>query len=178
MKIVRSLLPVFIGLAVTCGILFLLEPRITRADIVTLTQTTVEDFNRGNFYRTGMTRDDDGEVTLLSSGIAGEWLTNINQSGFIPRYGHAAIVYNNRIYVFGGRTGVGSLRSIQYAQINTQTHNLSNWITSSVSLPTSIYTYTTGSRTGVAYLSAVQVNGRVYLLGGENGDQLHRYSVV
>ncbi len=178
MKIVRSLLPVFIGLAVTCGVLFLLEPRITRADIVTFSQTTVEDFNLGSFYRTGMTRDSDGEVTLLSSGIAGEWLTNINATGFVPRYGHAAIVYNNRIYVFGGRTGTGSLRSIQYAQINTQTHNLSNWITSSVSLPTSIYTYTTGSRTGVTYLSAVQLHGRVYLLGGENGDQQHRYSVV
>ncbi len=180
MKIVRSLLPVFIGLAVTCGVLFLLEPRITRADIVTLTQTTVEDFNLGTFYRTGMTRDSDGEVTLLNSGIAGEWLTNINATGFVPRYGHAAIIYNNRIYVFGGRTGTGSLRSIQYAQINTQTHNLSNWITSSVSLPTSIYTYTGGTsgRTGVAYLSAVQLNGRVYLLGGENGDQTHRYSVV
>lgn len=178
MKIARSLLPIFIGLAVTCGVLFLLEPRITRADIVTLIQTTVEDFNQGSFYRTGMTRDSDGEVTLLSSGIAGEWLTNINATGFVPRYGHAAIVYNNRIYVFGGRTGTGSLRSIQSAQINTQTHNLSNWITSSVSLPTSIYTYTLGSRTGVAYLSAVQLHGRVYVLGGENGDQAHRYSVV
>ena len=178
MKIVRSLLPLFIGLAVACGLLFLLAPQITRADIVAVTQTTVEDFNQGSFYRTGMTRDSDGEVTLLSSGIAGEWLTNTNSTGFVPRYGHAAIIYNNRIYVFGGRTGTGSLRSIQYAQINTQTHNLSNWITSSVSLPTGIYTFTTGARTGVAYLSAVQLHDRVYLLGGENGDQSHRYSVV
>ena len=107
MKIVRSLLPVFIGLAVTCGVLFLLAPQITHADTVALIQTSVEDFNRGSFYRTGMTRDSDGEVTLLSSGIAGEWLANINQTGFVPRYGHAAIVYNNRIYVFGGRTGTG-----------------------------------------------------------------------
>jgi hypothetical protein len=126
MKIVRCFLPILIGLAVTCGVLLLLAPPITRADPAALIQTTVEDFNRGSFYRTGMTRDFDGEITLLRSGIAGEWLTSINASGLVPRYGHAAIVYNNRIYVFGGRTGAASLRSIQYAQINTQTHNLSN----------------------------------------------------
>src|SRR5512143_220160 len=142
MRIVRSLLPVVIGLAVTCSVFLLLAPRVTRADPAALIQTTVEDFNRGGFYRTGMTRDDDGEIALLRSGIAGEWLTNINAAGFVPRYGHAAIVYNNRIYVFGGRTADRSLRSIQYAQINTQTHNLSNWITSSVSLATGIYTFT------------------------------------
>jgi uncharacterized repeat protein (TIGR01451 family) len=179
MNIVRRLLPVFIGLAFTCGVLLLLAPQVTRADPATLIQTTVADFNKGSFYRTGMTSDEDGEVTLLRSGIAGEWLTNINQTGFVPRFGHAAIDYNNRIYVFGGRTGNSSLRSIQYAQVNTQTHNLSDWITSSVSLPTSIYTFTSGSAlTGVAYLSAVSLNGRVYLLGGENGDQTYRYSVV
>src|SRR5512136_1273169 len=139
MRIVRSLLPVLISLAATCGVFLLLSPHITRADPAALIQTTVEDFNKGSFYRTGMTRDFDGEITLLRSGIAGEWLTNINTTGFVPRYGHAAIVVDNRIYVVGGRTGSQSLRSIQSAQINTQTHNLSNWITASVSLPTSIY---------------------------------------
>jgi hypothetical protein len=179
MKIARSFLPIFIGLAVTCSVLFLLSPRITHADPAALIQTTVEDFNRGSFYRTGMTRDSDGEITLLRSGIAGEWLTNINATGFVPRYGHAAIVHNNRLYVLGGQTGASSLRSIQYAQINTQTHDLSNWITSGVSLSTGIYTFTSGSaKTGVAYLSAVSLRDRVYLLGGENGDQTHRYSAV
>jgi uncharacterized repeat protein (TIGR01451 family) len=179
MKIARSFLPIFIGLAITCSMLFLLAPQITHADPASLTQTTVEDFNLGSFYRTGMTRDSDGEVTLLRSGIAGEWITNINATGLVPRYGHAAIVHNNHLYVFGGQTGASSLRSIQYAQINTQTHNLSNWITSSVSLSTGIYTFTSGSaKTGVAYLSAVPLHNRVYLLGGENGDQTHRYSAV
>ena len=140
MKIARSFLPIFIGLAFVCSVLLLLSPQITHADPAALIQTTVEDFNRGGFYRTGMTRDDDGEIALLRSGIAGEWLTNINAAGLVPRYGHAAIVYDNRIYVFGGRTADRSLRSIQYAQINARTRNLSNWITSSVSLPTSIYT--------------------------------------
>ena len=92
MKIVRSLLPILIGLAVTCSVFFLLAPRITHADPAALIQTTVDDFNKGSFYRTGMTRDFDGEITLLRSGIAGEWLTNINAAGFVPRYGHAAIV--------------------------------------------------------------------------------------
>ncbi len=179
MKIVRSLASIFIALAATCGVFLLLAPQITHADPAALIQTTVEDFNKGSFYRTGMTRDSDGEITLLRSGIAGEWLTNINATGFVPRYGHAAIAVDNRIYVFGGRTGTSSLRSIQSAQINTQTHDLSNWSTSSVSLPTSIYTFTSGSAlTGVAYLSAVPLNGRVYLLGGENGDQSYRYSAV
>ena len=81
MKITRSFLPIFMGLAFVCSVLLLLSPQITHADPAMLIQTTVEDFNRGSFYRTGMTRDDDGEITLLRSGIAGEWLTNINATG-------------------------------------------------------------------------------------------------
>lgn len=177
-KTIQSLLPLLLGIALACGMLILLQPRATRAAIVTLVQTTLEDFNRGSFYRTGMTRVGDGEVTLLSSGIAGEWITTTNSTGLVPRFGHASLIYNNRLYVFGGVSANGSLRSIQYATIYTSTHNLSNWTTSSVALPTSIYTSTVLGA-GVSGLAAVQLNGYVYLLGGVDTNLVgFHYNVV
>jgi uncharacterized repeat protein (TIGR01451 family) len=183
MKLARALLPLFIGLIAACAVLLLLQVNLTWAVIESKTQTTVDDFNQGAFFRTGMTRDDDGEVTLLRQGVAGEWITNTAPTGLVPRYAHAAIIYNNRYYVFGGRSANNSgqpysLRSIQYAPINTTTHRTGVWVTATLDLPTNIYTYTIGGFTGVAWLSAVELNGRVYLLGGEIGNQLHRYSRV
>lgn len=77
---------------------------------------TADDFLEGSFYRTGVARrspanggDDDGDVSLLSVGIAGQWavdsdtaLPNINS--------HTAEIYqdqsgNEHVYVIGGRYG-------------------------------------------------------------------------
>ena len=181
MHTLRRLLPVALGAAFTIGVLAILYAQTTLAApltrTVTLTQTSIDDFNRGSFYQTGMTRLDDGEVTLLRLGIAGAWLTNTNAAGFIPRFEHASIAYRNRLYVFGGRTGLGTIRSIQSAAVDTETHNLSNWITSTVTLSTDIYTYTQ-SNAGVKGLSAAVLNGRVYLLGGDDGLLQHYYATV
>ena len=182
MKLARALLPILIGLMAACAILLLLQVNLSLAVIASQTQTTIDDFNQGAFFRTGMTLDDDGEVTLLRQGVAGEWITNTVPTGLIPRYAHAAIIYKNRYYVFGGKSAQNgqpySLRSIQYAPINTTTHRIGTWVTSSLDLPTSIYTHTSGGFTGVAWLSAAELHGRVYLLGGENGNQSYRYSKV
>jgi uncharacterized repeat protein (TIGR01451 family) len=145
-------------------------------DLVTATQTNIADFNTGNFYLTGMTRNGDGEVTLLQVGIAGEWLTQTNATGLIPRYEHASIAYKDRIYVFGGRTP-NYTRSIQFSSINTITHNLNNWITATTDLASSIYTDTTFGN-GVAGLAAVQWGRWVYLMGGYDGFHQHLYDVV
>lgn len=182
MKTIRVCLPLPIGLALLFGLLWLINPPLSRAEpqaqLITIEHTTLEDFNRGTFDRTGMTRLDDGEVTLLRIGIAGEWITTTNATGLIPRFEHASLAYHNYLYVFGGRTGAGSLRSIQYAAINTATHDLANWITATASLNTALYSYTTGTYTGVKGLAAAVLNGRVYLLGGENGDQSFYYDTV
>lgn len=177
----RRLLPVTLGAIFTIGLLAILYAQATSAApltrIVTLTQTAIEDFNRGTFFQTGMTRLGDGEVTLLRLGIAGDWVTTTNATGFVPRFEHAAMAYRNRLYVFGGRTGSGTTRSIQYATVNTVTHNLSNWLTSTTTLDTGIYTFTTGGA-GVKGQSAVVMNGRVYLLGGDDGLLQHYYATV
>jgi uncharacterized repeat protein (TIGR01451 family) len=180
MKIVRGLALALIPILLTIGLLTVLRaeagPAAPAGALVTLSQTTVADFNQGNFYLSGMTRNDDGEVTLLQLGIAGEWLTATNSTGLVPRFEHASISYNNRLYVFGGRTPSG-LRSIQFSTINSTTHNLGNWLTATTSLTTSIYTYTLGGN-GVAGLSTVQLGGRVYLLGGHDGTKAYYYKTV
>ncbi len=178
---IRKLSPLIIGLAATLLVLAALQSPATLASpavrTIILAHTTIEDFNRGTFFQTGMTRQGDGEVTLLRLGVAGDWITTTNATGFVPRFEHAAVAYANRLYVFGGRTDTGSLRSIQYASVNTETHDLSNWVTATTALNTSIYTYTTG-QAGVTGLSAAVLNGRVYLLGGDDGQQLFRYNTV
>ena len=180
MKLARALLPLFIGLIAACAVLLLLQVNLSWAVIETQTQTTIDDFNRGVFFRTGMTSDDDGEVTLLRQGVAGEWITTTVPTGLVPRYGHAAVIYNNRYYVIGGRNAQSSLRSVQYSLINTTTHALGVW-TTTTSLPTSIYTYTTGAFSGLTYPSAAELHGRIYLAGGEGGEsssQVYRYPAV
>ena len=181
MNLLRKFSPLLIGLSLTLGLLALLHvPRTTAAPdsrTVTLTQTTLDDFNRGSFLQTGMTRLSDGEVTLLRLGIAGAWLTNTNSTGFVPRFEHAAVAYHNRLYVFGGRTSTGTTRSIQYATVNSTTHDVSNWLTATAALPTNVYTFTTGNA-GVKGQAAVVLNDRVYLLGGDDGLLQHYYATV
>jgi uncharacterized repeat protein (TIGR01451 family) len=180
MKIFRGLALTLITLVLAIGLLTIIRaeagPAAPTGALVTLSQTTVADFNQGSFYLTGMTRNGDGEVTLLQLGIAGEWLTNTNATGLVPRFEHASIVYSKWVYVFGGRTPSG-LRSIQFSTINSTTHNLSNWLTATTSLTTSIYTYTL-SGDGVVGLSAVQLGGRVYLLGGKDDSRTYYYNKV
>ncbi len=159
MRFLIRLWPAAAGVLVALALLAVLRIGPAQAVVQSIVHTTVTDFNQGTFYRTGLTQQGDGEVTLLTVGIAGEWITTTNTTGFVPRSEHAAIAANNRIYVFGGRTAVNTLTSIQYADVNVATHNLSNWVTASVSLA-GVYP------AGISTLSAAYLNGYVYLIGG------------
>jgi len=163
MRVLFRLWPAAAGLILAYALLVLLQARPAQAVVQSVVHTTVADFNQGTFYRTGLSQQGDGEVTLLTVGIAGEWITNTNATGFVPRSEHAAIAAHNRIYVFGGRAGTQILASIQYADVLAN-HNLSNWVTATVSL-SSIYSG------GISALSAAYLNSYVYLIGGYSANE-------
>jgi len=164
MRFLIRLWPALAGLLLAGALLALLQAGSAQAITRSLVHTTVADFDDGTFYRSGLTQQGNGEVTLLNIGIAGEWITTTNTTNFVPRSGHAAILANERLYVFGGRTAGSTLTSIQYATINTTTHNLSDWSTAAISLG-NIYS------NGISSLSAATLNGYVYLLGGYSSSE-------
>lgn len=128
-----------------------------------LTQTTVADFNVGTFYHTGLARKQDGEVTLLSIGVAGTW-TKTNPSGLPPVWGHAMVEHNGYVYVLGGCTNyiAGTLvltTSVFFARINTETHTLATF-ERTTPLPSSVYP------NGVYMHAATVVGDYLYVLGG------------
>lgn len=164
MRIVIRSWPALAGVLAACALLALLRPAPAQAVTQSIVHTSVSDFNQGAFFRTGLSDESDGEVTLLSVGIAGQWITTTNAAGFVPRSEHAAIAANNRIYVFGGQAHGSTLTSIQYATIESDTHNLSDWITASVSLA-GLYP------SGVASLGAATLDGYVYLIGGYTSNE-------
>ncbi|HEY4691662.1 MAG TPA: hypothetical protein VIK33_20305 [Anaerolineae bacterium] len=158
------LIPTCAGLFIAFALIALLQIDLAEAATRSVVHTSVSDFNRGTFYRTGLSQQDDGEVTLLTVGIAGQWITTTNATHFVPRSEHAATIANDRIYVFGGRAAANTLTSIQYATINTLTHDLSNWVTATNSL-SSLYLG------GISALSAATLDGYVYLIGGYSSDE-------
>jgi uncharacterized repeat protein (TIGR01451 family) len=124
---------------------------------VSITHTTLEDFNAGYLYHTGLARFDDGEVQLLAQGIAGEWITDTNTTGLPYLARLAAVHHNGHILVLGGQKADGSDSSkVYYTTINTQTHDLANWQTTT-DLPKAMFWHT-----------AVEVNDRVYVIGGSD----------
>jgi uncharacterized repeat protein (TIGR01451 family) len=129
-----------------------------------VTQTTLEDFNAGDLYRTGLTRNDDGEVQLLVIGLAGEWITDTNATGFLPRAGHTAVYVNGRIYVLGGWDDYGQARrDVFYTTVDTETHDLANWHTTEP-LSSTVYPG------GLFFHASVVFHDWLYVLGGENDD--------
>ncbi len=164
MRVLFRLWPAAAGLILAYALLALLQANPAQAVTQVFVHTTVADFNAGTFYRTGLTQQGDGEVTLLTVGIAGQWITTTNATGFVPRFEHASIAARNRLYVIGGRTAITTLTSIQYATINAVTHNLSDWVTATTSL-SSFYP------NGISSLSAATLNDYVYLIGGYSVDE-------
>ena len=164
MRILIRSWPALAGVFLAFALLSLLRPGPAQAITQSIVHTSVADFNQGAFYRTGLSQHGDGEVTLLTVGIAGQWITTTNANDFLPRSEHAAIAANSRLYVFGGQADGSALTSIQYAAVNSATHNLSDWITASVSLD-SLYPG------GIASLGAATLNGYVYLIGGYTSNE-------
>ncbi|MBU0491677.1 MAG: DUF11 domain-containing protein [Chloroflexi bacterium] len=131
----------------------------------TVTQTTLEDFNAGELYHTGLTRsaigggEGNGEVRLLVVGIAGEWYTDTNHTGLPALAGLAAVQHNGTIYVIAGDNGTAKTNAVYYSHIITTTHDLTNWQPTSA-LPTGTYPY------GLYHHGAAVLNNRIYVVGG------------
>lgn len=158
----RKRMWILLGILLVVGsVLYLLISLPALARITSTVHTTVEDFNLGTFYRTGMTRQKDGEVTLLAIGIGGEWVTTDTVQGLPPVWGHAMVEHNDYVYVIGGRlTGTFELTtSVYYARINTQTYKLGAFA-ATTPLPSSVYTQ------GLYMHSAAVVGDYVYVMGG------------
>jgi uncharacterized repeat protein (TIGR01451 family) len=133
------------------------------AGLVSITHTTLEDFNAGSLYHTGLTRFDDGEVQLLVVGLAGEWITDTNTTGLPALARHTAVYTNNHIIVLGGRD-INSLPSDQvyYTTIDPYSQDLADW---QVTTPLPASAYPNG---GVFWHTSVVIHDRVYVLGGRD----------
>ncbi|MGD8491648.1 MAG: hypothetical protein PVI68_21765, partial [Anaerolineae bacterium] len=135
------------------------------ADIRHKTHTTLEDFNAGTFYHTGLNRLDDGEVQLLVVGLAGEWITDTNYTGLPARDGHTAVYHldetsgEDHIIVIGGRNSSREGTNAVYYTTILPDHDLANW-QQTTALPTATYP------NGVAWHTSVVLNGYVYVIGG------------
>jgi len=148
-------------LLLAAGVLYLLLSSLTVYAVQTsVIHTTVEDFNPGTFYHTGMTLHDDGEVALLTLGIAGNW-TITDAAGLPPVYGHAMVQHNGYVYVIGGRLAGDVLTNgVYFSRINTTTHELAPF-TTTTPLPSTVYP------NGVFRHTAVVVGDYVYVIGGQ-----------
>lgn len=151
------------------AILWLAMSHRVEARIEILPQTSLEDFSGGEFLRTGLADVGDGAVSLLRAGLSGEWITAVVTTGLTPRWGHAAVYTNGRIYVIGGlyNSQVPSALTatiIQSAAV-LGNHNLTPWTTVSTNL-TTIFTQ------GTAYGGAVLVNDFLYVIGGRRAPLL------
>jgi len=161
-----------IVLIVGVAVFLLLSVLPAYATIVSVTHTTVADFNAGSLYLTGLTQQEDGEVTLLRIGVSGNW-TSTMATGLPPVFGHTMVENNGWLYVIGGDLG-GSpnqvlTRSIYAAQINPQT-NAVGAFTWKGELPPTLYP------NGVFMHSSVVVSNGVgnylYVMGGVKGQYI------
>ena len=101
---------------------------------------------------------------LNSDGTVGSWTTNTTPLSF-GRESTSAIVYNGRVYLFGGKdSSTSPISSVQYASVNAD-HSIGSW-TSTTSLPT------TTSLAGI-----IQANGYVYVMGGAQTNLANQSSV-
>ncbi|WP_376793162.1 kelch repeat-containing protein [Thermoflexus sp.] len=145
--------------------LWLAMSRRAEAGVSTLSQTTLADFNNGEFFRTGLADVGDGAVSLLRAGLSGEWITTVVTAGLTPRWGHSAIYTNGRIYVIGGLNNPSDPSALTTTIIQSAAvlsdHNLTPWSTLSTNL-TTIFTQ------GIAYGGAVLVGGFLYVIGGQS----------
>jgi uncharacterized repeat protein (TIGR01451 family) len=122
-----------------------------------ITQTTLEEFNLGTLYRTGLSRIDDGEIRLQVQGIAGEWITDTNTTGLLGVAGHCAIVHGDYMYVIGGHS-TSSIYDARVYQttIDPETHDLADWTElTATPLPS-----------GRKQHGCAVLNDRIYVVGG------------
>ncbi len=141
------------------------------ADERTISDTTLEQFNAGAFYHTGLTRYGDGEVQLLVAGIAGEWIADTNTTGLPALQRHTAVRHGDHILVIGGRdASPAGVRTVYYTTIDPLTHDLAKW-QPTTALPSATYP------NGLFWHTSVVVHDRVYVLGGTY-DESNNYDHV
>lgn len=152
-----------VGLCLAAVVYLLITAPAGAAPPTSVVHTTLEDFNAGTLYHTGLTRNDDGEVQLLVVGLAGDWITETNTTGLPPLDRHTAVQHNGHILVLGGRD-IDRLptNQVYYTTIDPQTHDLADWATTTP-LPNPPYD------PGVYWHTSVVAHGRVYVLGGYQG---------
>jgi N-acetylneuraminic acid mutarotase len=96
---------------------------------------------------------------LLPNGNVGNWVNGVS----LPevREGLTAVTANGYIYVMGGETTGGTIRSsIYYAKVNPD-GSLNNWQTATNSMPNTL-----------EYLAGVTLNGYIYAIGGFDGSNV------
>ncbi len=150
------------GMVIACLALTLYFVMRTPAEagLTVVTHTTLEEFNTGELYHTGLTRQDDGEVQLLVVGIAGEWILNTNTTGLPARDRHTAVYHDGHIIVVGGKEiDTQSKRDVYYTTIDPGDHDLANW-QKTTPLPEGTYP------DGLSWHTSVVVHDRLYVLGG------------
>ena len=146
-----------IGLTVAALLLVISS---VQADLISIIHTTLEDFNAGILYHTGLTNIDDGEVQLLVVGLAGEWITDTNTIGLPALERHTAVYHDGHILVIGGRDADLQARNeVYYTTIIGLNHDLANWQT------------TTPLPYGLYWHASVVLNDYVYVLGGYTGGE-------
>jgi len=155
--------------ALGLAILYLAMSRRVEAGIQVLSQTTLDDFSGGEFLRTGLADVGDGAVSLLRAGLSGEWITRVVTTGLTPRWGHAAVYTNGRIYVIGGLYDIAVPHALTATIVQSATvldnHDLSPWSTVSTNL-TTIFTQ------GTAYGGVVLIDDLLYVIGGRRAPLL------
>jgi uncharacterized repeat protein (TIGR01451 family) len=124
------------------------------------TQTTLEEFNEGSLYLTALTNQEDGEVRLMTIGIAGDWITETNITNLPGLMEHCAVYHDGVIFVTGGRQRTSSATDDIYATtVDFETHDLADWWVEKT-LPASAYP------NGVTMHGCAVVYDRLYVIGG------------
>ena len=170
------LIPALVSAAVLCFFFV----RATHALEFYYTDTTLEDFNAGSLYHTGLSWRKDGEVQLLPIGLAHPWETG-NSTGLPALSGPSAAYLNGHIYVVGGSRLFGlrcqdPRNEVYYATINPSTHDVGNW-QPTTSLPTT-GVYTHGVEFHEAAALTVGGNSYLYVFGGSYPSALVPYDTV
>ncbi len=97
-------------------------------------------------------------------GSVGAWNTEINSFN-TPIQSHTISIWNQRIYVIGGKDSFGSLQKTVYTALINISGNLSSWTTDTNSLPAQIQ-----------LMGGVVWNEKMYISGGQSYSGVPQYS--
>lgn len=155
------------GCLLAIALLIMALPTLA-AEEASITQTTLEDFNTGTLYHTGLVRYDDGEVQLMSVGISGEWITDTNNTNLPALDRLTAVHHKGHIIVLGGRDKDGAQDQAFYTTIDPTDHDLADWQADPDYLPYA---------SGIYWHASVVFGDWVYIIGG-TADEITNFDTV